>query len=190
MVGESFTIGRRGTAGEPFVLNEDADGSLISEVTTVANTLGQMLDAEFAVERGNGSSGIVVGVPEEFDALPIQVAFEDDVLSRDEYALKSTPDGVFCPGATPLAATFAAWDLLRQMGYRFFFPSPRWEINPDHESIAVELDVMESSEWYYRCGPRSMPGATQHETFANRWEVWMIRNRINSSFRLESGHSW
>ena len=169
---------RIGTEASPAVRATAAD---------LARMLGRLSGAEFAVESGDGSRGIVIGRPADFARLPFPATFGTGPFEREDYLLRSTPGALYLLGASDLAVSHAAWDLLHRLGHRQFFPGPTWEVLPKARDLSVAVDVRESPSFHARriwynwglWGYNDQP-----------YREWCVRNRMAKGFDLQSGHSY
>lgn len=180
-----------GEAALPIVIAPEADASLEVAAEELADYLERISGAGFSVETGDGDGGIVLGVPGDFEDLPesvAEVSFGDGSFERDHYVIRSTDEGLYLLGATPLAARFAMWDLLYRFGHRQFFPTETWEIVPEREDLSVAMDVREEPDYYSRRAPRGAVRMDQRPWAQEGWENWQVRNRTKPSFRLSTGH--
>lgn len=125
---------------QPVVVPPGASERTIEAANQLAATLGRMTGAEFPVETGDGSRGIVVATVADLPAVPENAAFQKGLRHQEEYLLRSEADRLLLVGATSLAARHAVWDLLHRLGYRQYFPGPNWEIVPKVANPAIEID--------------------------------------------------
>lgn len=153
----------------------------------LAKMLGRLSGAEFTVETGDGSRGIVLGRPAEFTRLPFTAAFGSGPFEREDYLLRSTTGGLFLLGAGEGAVSHAVWDLLYRLGFRQYFPGPTWEVLPPPRDLSIAVDVRESPSFHarriwYNWGLWGYNDAPYRE--------WCVRNRMAKGFDLNSGHSY
>ena len=185
--GEPVTLAARGQARFPVVVGPGAGERVRVAAGELAEYLGRIGDAEFAVEQGDGSRGLAVGVFTDFPGLGLAERFDPAELSRrEEYLLRSHPHGVCVIGATEGAVEHAVWDLLHRLGYRQFFPTETWEIVPRLETVDIALDVTERPDFYNRSGPRGAGRTVDRAA----WQRWHRRNRMTPAFTLNTGHSY
>ncbi len=171
----------------PVVVGTKASAETKECAADLAKYLSRISGAEFKVETGAGSRGIVVGCPADFAKLPLATQFGSGPFEREDYLLRSHADGLYVLGATDLAVSHAVWDLLYRLGYRQFFPGETWEVVPDVSHLMIAVDDRQSPSFHARriwynwglWGYNDAPYAQ-----------WCRRNRAVKGFDLESGHSY
>jgi hypothetical protein len=169
------------------VVAPEASAAIKAVAADLAQYLGRMSGAEFKVENGDGSSGIVVGRAVDFARLPFEVQFGAGPFEREDYVLRSQSRGLYLLGASELAVSHAVWDLLYRLGYRQFFPGPTWEIVPPPGDLKIAVDTRQSPSFYarriwYNWGLWGYNNKPYHD--------WCVRNRAVKGFDLNSGHSY
>lgn len=153
----------------------------------LADYLQRISGAAFTVADGDGSAGLVVGVPEDFTGLPFPIVFPGGSRGREDYLLRSSAGGLWALGASDLGVTHAVWDLLFRLGYRQFFPGPVWEVIPPQQRLAIRVDADERPDFYSR---RIWYGWGTLDYNAQPYADWCERNRHAQGFRLNSGHAY
>lgn len=180
-------LSRHRAAVLPIVISEQASADVRRSADDLADYLTKLSAANFAVQTGDGSHGIIVGQPADFANLPFHIEFKSGPFQREDYVLRSHSRGLYLLGATDLAVSHAVWDLLYRLGYRQFFPGPKWEVIPAPQDLSVTVDASENPDFYsrriwYNWGLWGY----NNEPYAQ----WCIRNRATQGFRLNSGHSY
>lgn len=173
--GPEVRLASGGRAFHAVVVGENALAEVRQAAAELADYLGRITGAEFPVQTGDGSAGIVVGTPPEFSRLPFETDFRTGPLDREDYLLRSTGNGLYILGAAPPGVSNGVWDLLHRLGYRYFFPTETWEVISERPEVAVAFDVRESPTYYSR----------------RIWwttEDWQRRNRNGSGFSLNTSH--
>jgi hypothetical protein len=166
-------------------------GSAASERThkaagDLAEYLGRIVGGKFEIKTGDGATGIAVGSYKDFPNLQLENLFDsDDISRRDEFLLRTHDEGIYLVGATDLAAQHAVWDFLYRLGYRQFFPTDTWEHVPQEPDLKIMLNDFEQPDFYDRNGPRAAAWGDN-----KLWRRWHDRNRITSSFIMNTGHSY
>lgn len=171
----------------PIVVGEEATDRVKQAAATLADYLQRMTGAPFTVEAGDGSTGIVVGLPGDFTQLPLQIDFPGGPRHREDYRLHSRTTGLWLIGATELAVEHAVWDLLQRIGYRQYFPGKNWEIIPALAAPSIIIDVLESPDYYHR---RIWYNWGSQDYNTQPYREWSTRNRMAQGFLLNSGHSY
>ncbi len=171
----------------PIVVGEKASASTKAAVAELARYLGRISGAEFVVETNDGSRGIVVGRASDFTRLPFTIDFEGGPFAREDYVLRSQTSGLYLLGASDLAVSHAAWDLLHRLGCRQFFPGETWEIVPEMRELVITVDVKESPSFYAR---RIWYNWGTWGYNDEPYRQWCQRNRAVQGFKLNSGHAY
>ena len=179
-------IARNGEALLPIILAETASEETKRSAGELADYLGRISKAEFQVITGE-QQGIFLGRLADFPELPFDVEFRDGPFDREDYVLRSHANGLYLIGATDLAVSHAAWDLLYRLGYRQFFPGETWEIIPQEPNLKIAVDAVERPSFHARriwynwglWGYNKVPYAD-----------WCRRNRAVKGFDLNSGHAY
>jgi hypothetical protein len=160
----------------------------------LAKFLGRISGAEFSVKPGDGSQGIVLGTIAEFPdpALeqPLQIRNEFD--GKEAFAIRTEAHRLRLIGTTELAASHAAFALLEELGCRWFFQAPEWEVVPSASTLRVQVNrddrpaILGRRIWYgggpFEHDPQSRPIVD--------YAAWTRRNRIAQSFTINCGHAW
>ena len=178
-------LAKEGKALLKITVAEKASPQTLPLASELAEYLSKISGAKFEVATGDGSTGIVLGLPEDFTALPIEVSFEKTPFTREQYLIRSTEKGLYLLGATDLAVSHAVWDLLHRLGYRQFFPGETWEYIPAIADLHIAVDTLEEPAFYARniwynwglWGYNNEP-----------YRDWCRRNRMVKGFDLQSGH--
>ncbi len=163
-----------------------ADERTRSAAFDLAEMLGRMSGGRFELAEGDGASGIVVGWPGDFSALPFEISFDPaDPRRQEEYVLKSHEKGLYILGASTLALESAVWDLLYRLGHRQFFPHPHWEIVPREGDLRIAIDAFEAPDFLHRhlwTSHGTLPGNGE------KFSAWLVRNRARSGFPISTHH--
>lgn len=181
-------LAAKGQALQPVVVAEGASPRVQAAARNLAGYLAKITGATFEVKTGDGTSGLAVGVPADFRKIDAGTAFDPkDPTRREEYLLRSHPNGLYLLGATDLAVEDAVWDLLRRAGYRQYFPGETWEFIPSTPELGLSLDESVKPDFWYRriwygfgIWPENGPSEL----------AWRARNRVETAFPLSHGHSY
>lgn len=179
-------LAKDGKALLPVVVGEKASDATRKVADELAAYLGRMGGTTFEVKVGDGAGrGILVGRPADFARRPAAVSFKEGPFNREQYLLRSAVGSLYVIGATDLAVSHAAWDLLHRLGYRQYFPGEKWEIVPRVGRLAIDVNETQAPSFYARriwynwglWGYNNEP-----------YRKWCERNRAVKGFDLISGH--
>jgi len=177
-----------GNARLPIIISAGATAETKASAATLAEYLGRISGAKFAVQTGDGASGIAVGRAEDFPAIKTGAEFEAaDATKREDYLLRSHAQGVWLLGATDLAVRHAVWDLLQRLGFRQFFPGRHWEVVPVQPQLAIAVDAFEHPSYYSR---RIWYGFGPWDYAKEPYRDWCEKNRAVAGIELLTGHSY
>lgn len=177
-----------GKALFPVVVSANATEESRASAATLAEYLGRISGATFAVEVGDGKTGIVVGCATDFSATAGgEKSSPPELARREEYVLRSHARGVWLLGATDLAVRHAVWDLLYRLGYRQFFPGKTWEVVPTARSLSVDVDSRERPAYHSRSIWYGF-GAWDHAK--EPYRDWCEKNRAIRGIELNTGHAY
>ncbi len=175
-----------GRARQSVVVGADASAGTRLAAEELADYLGRISGATFEVNEGDGRTGVAVGVDGDFPNLEHgAVLASDDPLRRDDFLIRTHADGVLVIGASETGVTLGVWDLLHRLGYRLFFPTDTWEIIPRRAHLELVVDTLQRPDFVTRLAPRGAPWSDR-----DLWDRWRRRNRVLSSFQLDTGHSY
>lgn len=185
---EPCKLAADGKALQQLVVADKATERVRRTAQTLAEYLGKISDAKFAVSTGDGTSGIAVGLPADFPMLPFSKVWDAaDPTRSEDYLLRSHQRGVYLVGASELAVEHAVWELLYRLGHRQFFPGETWEVVPRVPALSIAVDVTEHPCYYSR---RIWYGNGAADYAKKPYADWCSRNRATSGIALNSGHAY
>lgn len=186
------TLASGGQSRMPVIVRPDSATEVRETAEDLADYLGRISGSAFRIEESDrasgitaGQTGIVVGLASSYTDLPFEFEFAAGTVNRDQYLLRTTDSGLYLLGTTPAAVQCAVWDFLHRQGYRLFFLTDTWEIVPNRPTLTVALNEMEQPDYVTRQAPRGAPWSNR-----DLWKRWHTRNRMNSSFMLNTGHAY
>jgi hypothetical protein len=179
------TMASNGTALLSVVTKASPSAIVATAAADLAEKLSAITGTEFAVTTGDGSTGIAVGLGTDF-AWPLSFTPSDPTKTED-YTLRSHAGGIYVGGATDAGVKHAIWGLLHHIGYRQFFPGDAWEVVPSIPELDVNINVVESPDWY---GRRFGIHYRLWEPNEPRVAAWNQRNRMGQGITLNTGHSY
>ncbi len=159
----------------------------VTAARELAEMLGRITGATYPLGNGDGATGIAVGTTADFPALAGGRLAPGDMFRREEYLIRTHPQGVHLVGATELAVEHAVWDFLHRLGFRQFFPGEIWEIVPKAETITISLDAFEKPSFLARTVGK---GGDWRPWQRKNWDQWERRNRMVSGLALRTSHQY
>ncbi len=103
------------------------------------------------------------------------------------FNIKSSKAGIVISAGNTRGANYAVAALARELGYRFFFPAPEWEVIPENPPEAFTIDLTESPD-YLSCRIWSGYGAGKDIRKAtNNDENWKLFN-FQGGISISTGH--
>ncbi len=179
-------LAAEGRALHPVVVPPGASKPVRAAAADLADYLGRISGATFAVVEGDGATGIAVGNHTNFPALKTGAPFHpEDLFRREDYLVRTHENGAWLLGASDRAAVHAVWDCLHRLGYRLFFLTDTWEVVPSRPDLRLAADAFVTPDYITREAPRGAPWSNPA-----LWKRWKERNRITSDFSLATGHSY
>tara|TARA_R110001592_G_scaffold363201_1_gene681306 strand:- start:66536 stop:69127 length:2592 start_codon:yes stop_codon:yes gene_type:complete len=183
-------VAENGHANIPIVVSEAASAQTRGAADDLAHYLSEITGAPFSVKTGNGSTGLAVGLLNDFpqqNAAPDLDGNNFTIKDREKYCIRSHEKGIYLLGLTDLAVEHAVWDFLHRLGYRQYFPGSHWEVIPRQNTLQINLNVIEAPDYqnrviWYGFGP--------WDYAAEPYRRWCQRNRATSGMALKTGHSY
>jgi hypothetical protein len=181
-------VAENGEARLAIVVADTAGDATRRAAVELAAQLQRLTGAAFAITNGDGTSGLAVGTAADFPTLGYAAVFRpDDPDGREAYLLRSHTNGLHLVGAAELGVRHAVWDLLHRAGYRQFFPGTRWEVVPKTPTLRVAVDARERPAYRSR---RIWYGFGTWPEFKDSLRDWVVRNRMDGAFALNTGHAY
>jgi hypothetical protein len=107
--------------------------------------------------------------------------------NRDAFAIFAEGEKTYLLGANATAIHYAAAQLLRELGFRTYAPSPRWNIVPKLQKLpaihASSAPAVGSRSIWYAYGASS-------ETLKDNYQRWVFANRLTANGLINVGHSY
>jgi hypothetical protein len=193
----ALTLAEDGRALQPIIIADKASESTRAVAAELADYLGRITGAKFAVRAGDGSQGIVLGTLAEFPtpALAAALAVRNTYDGREAFAIRTEPGRLLLLGGSDLGASHAAFRLLESLGCRWFFPAKEWEVVPTQRKLTVSLQEADrprilARRIWYGYGFFNDKGHPRGGSVQKDYEAWARHNRMASSFKVHAGHAW
>lgn len=178
--------------GQAVVLGANAKPVLKEAAAALAKYLTQATGAPFDVASGR-QQGIFLLRTDAPDA-PADVVTQLRGLGREPYFLRSVGDGKLLIVANEDAGlVLGMYQVLEDLGYRFYFPNDRWTIVPELRDIERPFDKLVRPAFRMRAfsgtgGLGKNLAVDARGELKARWETWKVANGFGQEFNI-SGHA-
>ncbi|MDX6769392.1 MAG: DUF4838 domain-containing protein [Elusimicrobiota bacterium] len=179
---------RGGRPAMPVVVAASASGRTRRAAADLAASLGRVCGAAFKVREGDGATGLALGTAADFPALVPAGGFDaPEPMRREQFLLRSGPEGLRAVGATEAGVEAASAEILRRAGWRRYFPGPAWEVVPSRPDLALAADETSAPAFAAR---RIWYDFGYLDSSRSAYDEWARRNRVPGGFELRTGHSF
>ena len=194
---DSLPLASEGKPLQPIVISAKASEMTRAVAMELAEYLGRIASAKFAVQTGDGSQGIVLGTLADFPnallAKPLEIRNKYD--GREAFAIRTEPKRLLLIGATELGMSHAAFRLLERLGCRWFFPAPGWEVVPSQKILTASFEETDrprilARRIWYGYGAFADKGHPRGGATLKDYQAWARHNRMAGSFTVYAGHAW
>lgn len=177
-----------GTPQQSIVVSPNASDDVKQHAKTLADQLHRITGADFTIKAGDGKEGIVVGLAADFPQLANEESLRSQAATdRENYVLRSHPNGLLLLGSTDLAVRHAVWDTLHRIGYRQYFPGKHWEFVPRTRTLSIDVEVLQKPSYHSR---RIWYGFGAWDYAKEPYREWCEKNRCVAGIELQTGHSY
>ena len=186
-------VAEKGRALLPIVISDKASPKIQKAAEALSSYLERISGAKFAIEtftsvREPDAKGITLGLASEFNGTVQGPLKGVDSTHVEDYLLRSHKNGLDLIGVSELGAEHAVWDFLHRLGYRYFFPSDKWEIVPRVPDITIAVHVWEHPDYLSR---RIWYGfGSTKENLDAFYGNWWARNRTAMGIDLANAHEY
>lgn len=116
------------------------------------------------------------------------ITFVKDAKYPDQgFNIKSSKEGIMISAGNARGANYAVAALARELGYRFFFPAPEWEVIPDDPPETLALDRTESPDYLSRRIWSGYGGGKDIRKATRNDENWKLFN-FQGGASISTGH--
>ncbi|NQU10775.1 hypothetical protein HQ590_08295, partial [bacterium] len=162
---------------------------------------------EVVVGEPADGKAIVISLAENYPEIAREAGLDFDARRKepikywDAFCVKSTNDRLYILGHTELGCRHGVATVLRELGFRFYNPSPRWWIIPKRKDLAVGLSLTRAPR-FFNLGFATNAGHHLNHgmlgTEAYPWEIqgyWAAMNFFacgagSPSHRVRTGPFW
>jgi hypothetical protein len=108
--------------------------------------------------------------------------------AEDAYAITVRNNNLYLIGSNPFAVRHAVAHCLRELGFRYYAPSPKWHIIPALDKVDINLNLADAPDissrkiWYAY-------GQPEKNLDAN-YDAWVMGNRLSKGGLVQTGHSY
>lgn len=191
----SVRLAENGKALVPIVISPQSSDDVKKTARDLAAVLQRMTGAEFPIEESTEARGITLGTLLQYpdDTLNEPLAIRDTYDGVEAFSIRSDGGRVRLIGNTDLGVSHAASRFLEQLGCRWFFMTPTWQVVPEvpmlsftgHEDSRPQ--IWSRDIWFDRLaqgGERGDPKA------GDLFRDWARANRMGRSLNVRIPHSW
>ena len=195
-------LAENGEVKMPVVISANASEETKGIAQELASYLGKISGADFKVETGDGTSGIVIGTIKDFPLPALDKALAVNGADGEEaFAIRTREKRIVLLAPTVLGVRHAAYRFLDILGVRWFFPAKHWEVVPQREKLTFNRDetdrptILNRGVW--------VSWGFFGDTPAKQWErehgkarsideysAWSRHNAQGGSFGINTGHAW
>lgn len=171
---------------DPGPLTPDQQKVLDETIRWFVEAIEQASGARLPVGDAETSPAVVLTTAQAQPALAKRVNLRAEIF--DAYAIQTTPDRLTLVGANVYALRHAVAHVLRELGFRYYAPSPRWHIISRLDEVRVDLNLTEAPAigtrkiWYAYGQP--------DKALAANYDRWVMANRLSGTALLNTGHSY
>ena len=185
----TLLIAKGGRPMQPVTISVKASAPTRAVAGELAGYLKRITGASFEVRTGDGSSGIVLGTLTDFPtpALNPALAIRNGFDGKEAYAIRTQPKRLLLLAATDKGVPHVAFRFLEDLGCRWFFPHPAWEVVPTIPTLKFGRDITDrptilSRSIWFEAGSG---GDQQNADYVN----WKRHNGQAESFVSNAGHN-
>jgi hypothetical protein len=190
---ETVLIADKSVAALPIVIAPGATTETQAQAQELATTLQKISGATFQIKEGGTGPAIFLGTIKEFPTASATAGLEivGDFDGREAFAIRTEGKSIRLIGATAKAMPFAVTRFLEELGCRWFFQSPAWDVLPKTSRLTFNLNETDRPEMLVRYFgyPR---GDMFEKTDPNAGEAlrtWWRHNYVGKSFESRTGHA-
>lgn len=174
--------------GLDIIVNSAAAENAAKKLSSV---LEKIYNKPFPVKKGDGTSGIAIGMPEDFPAAPVKAAFDNSsIYERQGFEIRTHARGIRITGVTAQALEYAVFELLYRLGWRYFMPSANWEIFPAAPPEKLALHIREIPDYATRQihTPRDIHYAKWFSPQEKKLKQEWFKSQRGGGFELRTNH--
>lgn len=175
-------------SGLPVIANSPEAESAARKLSAI---LEKIYRKPFPVKKGDGTSGIAVGTPEDFPSAPFKAGFDkNSIFEQQGFEIRTHSKGIRITGLNEQALEYAASELLHRLGWRHFMPSKHWEIMPENPPEKLALHIREIPDYATRQihTPRDIHYAKWFSPAEKKFKQEWYKSQRGGGFGLNTYH--
>ena len=196
---ETAKLTQDGRALMPLVVADEASKGYAGELH---DYLQQITGADFPIEVGDGSSGIVIGTLAQFPDAALDEALKiEGVNGREAFAIRTDSKRVRLIAATDKAISPVMYRFLDLVGMRWFFPAKHWTVVPKKSTLDFNIDqsdrpvILSRGIWvswgfFGDTAETGMERSYGKARSTTEYFDYMRHNLQGSSMQVNTGHAW
>jgi hypothetical protein len=138
------------------------------------------------VEAASKSPALIIARADAYPAIADKAGLKSGVY--DAFCIVTQPSQLYVLGNSEDAARNGVSLLLREWGFRWYAPSPRWHVVPALRNVSSDLNIVDTPKLIHR-GIWYAYGAGEKELGEN-YQRWAIANRLSVRSVIRTGHSY
>jgi len=183
---DKLLLAQGGRARAQIQIAPDASVPLKSTAVELADYLERITGATFEVTSARPAGArIVLGRLDQFPDLKLTGELKD--MNDEAFLIRTDGNALLLLGKSDVAASHAAFAFLEDLGCRWFFPTPEWEIVPRVAELTVQADRRDAPQMIVRGMWYGTMNGYMVENHLLR--DWNRRNRVPRS-QVVTSHSW
>ena len=176
------------SSGLPVIANSPQAEAAAKKLSTV---LEKIYKKPFPIQKGDGTSGIAVGTPEDFPAAPGKAKFDaKSIYEQQGFEIQTHANGIQITGISSKALEYGANELLYRLGWRHFMPSANWEIVPANAPAELALHIREIPDYATRQiqTPWDIHYSKWFSPAEKRYKLNWFTSQFGGGFDLRTNH--
>ncbi|NQU10697.1 DUF4838 domain-containing protein [bacterium] len=187
-------VASNGVAALPVIVAAAADADTRAVAEELADYLGKITGATFEIVAGGTGPGIYVGTIAEFPTPSATAGLRifDHFDGKEAFAIRTETDRIKLLGATARAVPHAVSRFLENIGCRWFFQGPAWEVVPRVSTLTFSINETDRPEALIRYlgHPLGESFEKSDPDAGAELRAWWRHNRAGKSFQTSVGHCW
>lgn len=139
----------------------------------------------FINRAGNKGLSLLLTNEAERSGIPFPASLK--AYNAEGYYTKAGKSSIIIVGNSALALRHAIFNYLEQLGYRYFLPSPDWQVIPSLRTPYVDFQRLAQPAYEYRHFANGH-GFNKNKNLQEQFDFWALANQMGGSFPVTIGH--